>query len=80
MPFALRHRALTLLEVLLVVALLGVLFAVTLPSFSSSVEHEQLNESAMRMKALVGMCRAQAMNESRRYRLIFEVDGSVRIE
>ena len=75
-----RRRAFTLLEVLLVIVLLGVLFAITLPSFTSTIDYEQLNESALRMKAMIGMCRAQAMNESRRYRVIFEVDGTVRLE
>lgn len=73
------RRGLTLLEVVIVIALLGVLAALVWPDLSSWQGSAQLEESGSRLKALVGMCRAQSMLEARRYRLRFRVDGSLRL-
>jgi type II secretion system protein H len=74
-----RQRGFTLLEVLLVIVLLGTLAAFAWPSFSGAAQSEKLRESARRMEALIAMCRAEAMNESRRYRLRIERDGTVKL-
>ncbi len=68
----------TLLEMLLVISLLGIVVAFAWPDFSAATRAERLQESARRMEALVSMCRAEAMNESRRYRIMVRPDGSVR--
>ncbi len=68
----------TLLELLLVIALIGVLVAFAWPDFSGTAQAEQLKESARRMETLIAMCRAEAMNEARRYRIEIRIDGSVR--
>jgi prepilin-type N-terminal cleavage/methylation domain-containing protein len=73
------HRAFTLLEVLLVIALLGFLASFLWPVFGDVGSSRQLDESVERMKSLVAMCRAQAMNESRCYRLTFRLDGSIKL-
>lgn len=74
-----RRSAFTLLEVLLVVALLSVLAVFAWPDFSQARRSEQLDESTVRARALMAMCRAQAMNESRRYRVVFALDGSLAV-
>ena len=74
-----RRGAFTLLEVLLVIALLGVVAAIAWPDFSQVQRSEQLDESARRMNTLIQMCRAQAMNDTRRYCLAFWQDGSIEI-
>jgi hypothetical protein len=68
-----------LLEVLLVIVLLGVLAAVTWPEFRRAHRSEELDESVRRLKTLFHMCRARAMNDSRRYRVTFREDGSLRV-
>lgn len=73
------RNAFTLLEVLMVVALLAVVAAIAWPDFWQAKRSEELDESARRMKTLVQMCRAQAMNESRRYRVSFREDGSIKV-
>ena len=73
------RRAFTLLEVLLVIALLGFLASFLWPVFGDVANSRQLDESVERMKSLVAMCRAQAMNESCCYRLTFRVDGSLKL-
>ena len=73
-------RGFTLLELLLVVVLLGVVVAFAWPDFGSTVESERLRESATRMGTLTAMCRAEAMNEARRYRVRMRNDGSIRVE
>ncbi len=73
------RNAFTLLEVLMVVALLGLVAAIAWPDFWRARRSEELDESARRMKTLVQMCRAEAMNESRRYRLTFRLDGTIKV-
>lgn len=71
------RRGFTLLEILLVILLLGLLLGLAWPRLDGSRDAEQLPESARRLKALFSMCRAEAMNDARRYRLYFLQDGSV---
>lgn len=75
----LPHRGFTLFEVLLVIIIVGVLVAFITPTFSSAFDRAELDESARRMRALVAMLRAQAMNESRIYRIAFRPDGTLKI-
>jgi len=72
-------NAFTLLEVVIVLLLLGLLAAFTWPEFGQARRSEELHESARRMKTLVQMCRARAMNESRRYRVTFRLDGTLKV-
>lgn len=74
-----RRRAFTLLEVLIVLVLLAILAAILWPDFATAQQGEQLSESVTRTKALVAMCRAQAMNEARRYRIVFRPDGRMQV-
>jgi type II secretory pathway pseudopilin PulG len=69
----------TLLEVLLVVSLLAVLAAFAWPNFEGAHRAQHLNESAARLRALVAMCRAEAMNESRIYWIVIRADGSLQV-
>jgi prepilin-type N-terminal cleavage/methylation domain-containing protein len=73
------RNAFTLFEVLLVVALLTLLAAFTWPAFTQAGRAEELDESARRVKTLIQMCRAQGMNETRRYRLTFRLDGTLKL-
>lgn len=69
----------TLMELVIVIMLIGVLAAFLWPDFSVMARGDQLDESVSRTKALVAMCRAQAMNESRRYRITLLTDGRMRL-
>jgi prepilin-type N-terminal cleavage/methylation domain-containing protein len=69
--------AFTLLELLLVITLLSVLIALAWPDFSAASEGEQLQQSAQRMRALLAMCRAEAMNQTVRHQVLFRRDGRV---
>ncbi len=73
------HNAFTLFELLLVVVLLAMLAAFAWPQFGQARSSEELGESGRRMKTLVSMCRARAMSESRRYRVTFRLDGSIKV-
>lgn len=72
-------NAFTLLEILIVIALLGILVAMVWPDFAQARKSEELDESVRRMKTLVQMCRARSMNEARRYRIELLQDGDVRV-
>lgn len=74
-----RKAGFTLIEVLLVVVLVGLLAAFLWPDFSVLMRGKRLDESVSRIKALVAMCRAQAMNESRRYRISLLPDGRMEL-
>ncbi len=74
-----NRNAFTLLEVLMIVTLLAVVAAIAWPDFWQAQRSEELDESARRVKTAVQMCRARAMNESRRYRLTFREDGTIKI-
>ncbi|MBK9126440.1 MAG: prepilin-type N-terminal cleavage/methylation domain-containing protein [Phycisphaerales bacterium] len=73
-------RAFSLLELILVIALIGVLAVFAWPDFTGGARAERLIESARRFEALVAMCRAEAMNEARRYRIVLVRDGSLRVK
>ena len=73
------RNAFTLLELLLVIVLLAMLAALAWPEFGQARSSEELGESARRTKTLVSMCRARAMSESRRYRVTFRLDGSLKV-
>ncbi|MBK8914599.1 MAG: prepilin-type N-terminal cleavage/methylation domain-containing protein [Phycisphaerales bacterium] len=76
---AARRGAFTLMEVLLVVALLSILAVFAWPDFSQARRSEQVDEFTVRARALMAMCRAQSMNESRRYRVVFALDGTLAV-
>lgn len=75
-----RPRAFTLLELLIVVSLIGVLALFVWPDYGSASRGRRLEETQRRFEAAVTMCRAQAANEGRRYRLRFLADGSVQLQ
>lgn len=72
------RRAFTLMEVLLVLLLLGIISIFVWPDFGQAHRSEEIEESLVRTKALFGMCRAESMNEARRYRITFGRDGDIR--
>lgn len=72
-----RPSGFTLLEVLLVVALLGLLAFFVWPDLAGETRMRRLEESAGRFKTLIAMCRAQAMNEGVRMRIAFRQDGTI---
>lgn len=65
------RRAFTLIEVLLVILVLGLLAAISLPELGKEMERRSLVESADRLRALVVMTHARAMQDGRRYRIQF---------
>ncbi|MBI5866179.1 MAG: prepilin-type N-terminal cleavage/methylation domain-containing protein [Planctomycetes bacterium] len=74
-----RRRAFTLLEILLVIVVLAVIMGISWPRLQGSVAAEQLPESTRRLKALIAMCRAEAMNDGRQYCVYFLQDGSIQM-
>ncbi len=73
------RRGMTLLEVALTISLVGMLAVFAWPQFYSSARVQQLDESVRRVKTLVAMCRAEAMNEARIYRVLIRSDGSIAV-
>jgi len=74
-----RQTGFTLLELVLVITLLAIVAAFAIPSFDSATTGETLHESARRIRALVGMCRAEAMSGTCRHRVLIRQDGSLRV-
>jgi len=73
------RRAVTLIELLLVVSLLALLALFTWPDFATATRSERLDESVRRTRSLIAMCRAEAMNNARRYRVTIRLDGSMEL-
>lgn len=69
----------TLIELLLVITLLMLLAAIAWPNFTAMGRAERLEESARRIKSLIAMCRAEAMNTGRRHRITIRLDGSLKL-
>ncbi|MGE3316494.1 MAG: Tfp pilus assembly protein FimT/FimU [Planctomycetaceae bacterium] len=76
-PRLLIRSAFTLIEVLLVIFLLSILFIVLLVEIGPMQRAEDLPESSRRIKAMIAMCRAEAMSNAQRYRLRFFRDGTI---
>lgn len=70
----------TLIEVVLVIAIIGLIAAFVLPEVTGTSEYERLVESGRRFRAMVVMCRAEAMNETRPHRIEFWPDGTIEIK
>lgn len=71
-----RHaRAFTLIEVVLVIGLLLLISAITLPNFFSELKREELPTSANQLRALVTLARANAAFDAMRYRIRFPREG-----
>ena len=66
-----RQRAFTLLEVLLVIAILGLIAAFIYPDLQGEQKRRSLVDSADALRNLVVMTQAQAMQEGVRYRIEF---------
>jgi type II secretory pathway pseudopilin PulG len=64
-------RALTLVEVILVVGMLVVLTALAMPRLTQLFEREQLPGSARQLRSLVTLVRAHAAYDGKRYRIRF---------
>ncbi len=65
------RRAFTMIEVLLVIALLGLIAAFVFPNLSRELERRSLDESARRLRSLIQMVQARAMQDGLRYRIEF---------
>src|SRR5262249_40580371 len=68
-PVRRRARGFSLLEIMVVVAIIGVVPAVTLIRFSGNTRDTQLDEAAERLEALFSYVREQAELQTRDYGL-----------
>ena len=66
-----RQRAFTIIEVLLVILLLGLIVAFTYPDLEALMHGRSLEESADRLRTLIVMAHARAMQDGLRYRIQF---------
>ena len=71
------RRAFTVLELVLVMALISMLVGYVLPSFWGAFQAEALPTSAREMRALIYQVRANAMMEGLRYRIRFPTEDEI---
>ncbi len=71
------HRAVafTLIEMVLVVGLLLLISAITIPNFFNEFKREKLPTSASQLRSLVTLVRANAAFDAKRYRIRFAREG-----
>lgn len=76
-----RHRSslrsFTLMEVLLVVALLALLAGLIMPNFLGQLEGGRLDTSAERMRTLLSLTRSHAAFDGKRYRIRFAREDEI---
>ncbi len=66
-----RRRAFTLIEMVLAIAILVIIFAFAYPNLSGEIRRRSLTESADRLRSLIVMAHAQAMQDGIKYRIQF---------
>lgn len=66
-----RRRAFTLIEVLVVIVLLALLAAFMFPDLQGDMRRRSLAESCDRLRSLINMTHARAMQDGMRYRIQF---------
>lgn len=67
-----RRRAFTLIEMTLALLILALILALALPDLGSVWRRRSLVESADRLRSLIVMTHARAMQDGRKYRIWFE--------
>ncbi len=65
------RRAFTLLELILTIAIIGLIVAFLYPDLEKLAQAHKLQDSSERLRSLVIMCRARAMHDGIKYRLQF---------
>ena len=72
----LRHRGFTLIELMIALALAGVLMALAAPSFQQSLAGNRLSTAASELAGAVQLARSEAIRTNRRASLCRSTDGS----
>ncbi len=72
-----RRRAYTLIELILVLSLLALIVAMTLPNVIRDIESRRLPESARRVRSMLTLVRANAMYEGKRFRVRFPMEDEI---
>lgn len=84
LPLALRgpftSRGLTLLELLLVLAILGVLVTLALPSLGGGTGSHRVVRQSREVHAALAQARARAVAEQRPHRFVLLADGRYRLQ
>ncbi len=76
-PARFAAAGVTLFEILLVLVILAVLAVLFLGNLDVLARSRDLTESVTRIKAVLAMCRAQAMATSQQFRIRIHADGSM---
>jgi type IV fimbrial biogenesis protein FimT len=72
----LRHRGFTLIELMIALAVAGVLMALAAPSFQQSLAGNRLSSGASELAGAVQLARSEAIRANRRVTLCRSEDGS----
>jgi prepilin-type N-terminal cleavage/methylation domain-containing protein len=75
-----RCHGLTLIEILVTIAVLGILFGIAVPTWTILIPAYQLNSATRQVATELQLARNRAMAQYRRYRLIFSSPTTYRIE
>jgi prepilin-type N-terminal cleavage/methylation domain-containing protein len=70
-------RGFTLIEIILVIGMITILAAMSVPNLLRTIEERRLPESARQMRSLLMMVRANAMYEGKRFRIRFPLEDEL---
>jgi len=68
----LLHNGFTLVELIIVIALLGIALAIAAPSFGNYLERHNLRAAARAISSDIFLTRARAVSENKQYRMTFD--------
>jgi type II secretion system protein H len=70
----LLDRGFTLIEIVVVVALVGILSSIVLPDFKKTVDHYKLNVAAQQLSHNIRMVQQKAISEGVPYKILFDMN------
>ena len=71
-----RREGFSLVEVMIVIALIGIVATIAVPNFQNYIRNRNLKTAAQEISSEFFVTRERALAESKRYRIVFDVGNN----